>query len=255
MMAARLHTLLNGTLEEQGSGASSFVEYRVPRHAGRLTGRHFTRSAALRCLQNRTVTLLGDSRMRYLFASLGSLLSTEQQRESLPRHRACPFGNTPHKPTAECGAWYSNADGALQLSAGATRLSFVPNHWAADADRAAEALRRGRPDVLLANVGAWGTYLSKGYATKYDRSAAGHAIETTADRRRFFRTVRAALASEAVAVAVGYPECGCGGKRSGKQTKVGRHTRRRLTLGSTLAQPDGEATGRTRLRVFKHLAC
>ena len=239
-VASRLRTLLDGSLIEQGAGSQALVEYRLADGSGVEAFTHLDRSAARSCLRNRSVVLLGDSRLRYLFASLGTLIlgAAEYEREShelgLPKYRACPYSNVLHKTSPECSQFYSRCGNvschdleAINLMVESTQLSYVFNNWAHTASRATAVTRStARPvDVLLANVGAWGVFAAKGLApgfnvtsTQSDRLSGMADLASIAD---FYSTVRqvqapvnrpagAGKSSQGVAIAVGYPECGCG---------------------------------------------
>ena len=239
-----LQALLEGSLHTQGIGPDSFVEYRV------MGGRHVNGAEARRCLAGRAVAFVGDSRLRYLYASFVRLLG-DTQDPAQPKYRACPYSNTPHRVTRECTLWYSEC-GSFQCheldavtysaSSSQTRVSYIFNNFASTARHAeatlqAQARHFGRPfDMLVANVGAWGVMAAKGLAQKHnvtmpvaadscsvavDRwspqelSHCAGAKESAADRLRFYRTLASSTATAdggdaPLAIAVGYPECTCG---------------------------------------------
>lgn len=235
-IAPRLAALLNGTLrvKESDGPTGALIEYRLLDSPTPLAVRFYDKSAMLHCLAGRSVALIGDSRMRYIFASLAARIAPGDG--TLPRHRACPFSNKPHQHTAECSRWYlegcsvtnvSNSSRCLLRAvdhghaagahAYASRVSiaYVANRWASDLPQVLSQLEQLRPDIVLANVGAWSVFLAKGLAQTYDaHGAAGHSGETSPDRLRFFQGIRKlqltfAQGQSAIAVAMGYPECGC----------------------------------------------
>lgn len=220
--SARLQTLLAGTLHDGGT----YVEYRLPEAVPAVS---FDRVAAKRCLASKTVAFVGDSRLRYLYASLVSLLGGGLDA-SQPRFRACPFSNRPQHVTHECSDWFSKCGDVhcherelvtYTASSSRVRVAYVFNNFASTASRAQAVLRaHAEPtSLLIANVGAWGVMLSKGLAKNYnvsqrDVGLAHGAEESVADRLRFFQTLRSAHQDSPLAIAVGYPSCTCGGKHT-----------------------------------------
>lgn len=222
--------LLHGSLYPSGQGEDHFVEYRLspsPPSSSMPTRRqqHFDRRRAQHCLANTTIAMVGDSRMRYLYASLSSLLVEEvNDNLPIPHYRACPFKNTPHETSHECSDWYLKCgpfDCAAQtdnlhVTSASTRVAYVANIWAADVAQVARLVTPLRPDLLFTNVGAWGVFQAKGLAKKYEPSTASQPKETRDDRLNFYAQLLRVLKSGSrkdvvTAMAIGYPECGCGG--------------------------------------------
>lgn len=164
--------MLNGSLRESALGMRYSYTQGCEQSSCRAVEfmpSYIDRKAALRCFSRQDVILVGDSRLRYLYASLADLLIENASTISeLPKHRACPYANQLGVHSAQCVEYYSahNWSHVSQVwhagnSPSNSRIIYEPNLLAADAAQAFQRLARvDSPNVfmLLANVGAYTAY-------------------------------------------------------------------------------------------------
>lgn len=193
--------------------------------------RHFGPAQAQQCLRGAPVLLLGDSRLRYLYAGLVDLMlggdATVMAAAGQPSHRACPIANDDgdERARAQCARFYmpKGENASYSFALNGTRLAFRWNRWAATgpdalkealeeafADGVAPTRYQQPPRAVLVNTGAWAVY-SRSSPTTYGRPPTGRA-EQRSDREAFYDGISRQLAEGVIKVAIGYPSCGWGGE-------------------------------------------
>ena len=141
--------LLNGTLTVHGEGHMSSIEYRL---GNKFAGRYISSTAAQRCLQQKLVAFVGDSRIRFLYAAFISLLANHNSSRltSQPRHTLCPLDNQPETHVGACAAFYNPGPRLFRFQAGSTHVVYGESHHGVEQ----EAIVASRAHVVLADVGA-----------------------------------------------------------------------------------------------------
>ena len=220
--AARLAELLNGTLVVHGSGRGSSIEYRLAQQQHRLSAStHYIGAlAARRCLQHKLVAFVGDSRMRFLYAALISLLANHNasapELNAQPRHKRCPFDNTAGRHSKACAAFYSpHGQRLFRSQFGSTHVLYSETHHGVEHETAVAA----RAHIVFANVGAWRYYReteAHGRPSFGSTSAAASssnaivASGTASVHARFYDALRTWADPSATRIAIGYPWCSAG---------------------------------------------
>lgn len=195
----RLDLLTQGSWDRGEGPAASFFEYRLNASRSGVLPRHFGRTDVLRCLAGRNVLLIGDSRMRYFFAGLISMLVEEGHlSRRCPRHRSCPFGNDPGSSVEACREFYKGGEGCGQVRGpGDARARLEVLLQARGGVSSRSHLRsRPLPDVVMVANGAW--------------SDAQEPHDTDEDRKRLYSEIDRLVASDpgTLKLLVGYPRCG-----------------------------------------------
>ena len=186
--------LLNGTLTVHGEGHMSSIEYRL---GNKFAGRYISSTAAQRCLQQKLVAFVGDSRIRFLYAAFISLLANHNSSRltSQPRHTLCPLDNQPETHVGACAAFYNPGPRLFRFQAGSTHVVYGESHHGVEQ----EAIVASRAHVVLADVGAWQFYGNR---------EGGRVIDGTASQHiRYYDALRRRSVPGAVLIAVGYPWC------------------------------------------------
>jgi len=138
----------------------------------------FDRDRTIACLASwrGPLLLLGDSRLRFLYAAVAGLMGARTGAGEQPAYAACPYSNVAGVHTKECAHYYFPHDDEKQsatlcynYSARGALVMYCPVKYAHEGiQRAASRLRDGtwdgrRVGALFANFGAWSHMVSRGW--------------------------------------------------------------------------------------------
>lgn len=160
LVKERMRYLTAGKFALASPANTTAFEYQLPQMREML-GRP-PRHLGLSCLKDKSILLLGDSRVRYLWGALLGLLSLD--RPGCPPYRKCPFANEPGVHSQKCAAFYyeygrhNNATQHQQCNLFRThgmRLSYHQQVFEATPLSMEAVAELQTADVVLLTVGAW----------------------------------------------------------------------------------------------------